>query len=132
MTIEIKNYNPDIASKSLIASFDLTFRDFGLIIRDCKLFQKDDKKWFIMPNKSVKNADGTWGAPIPYVEFLSKEMYFKVQTMVLQELKKTAPSPVNTPMEYYPNGTKKEEYQTESQYGNNEQKPAFVEQELPF
>lgn len=116
MLIEIKNYNPSIASKSLVASFDVIFRDWGFIIRECKLFDNQGKKWFIMPNKAVKNGDGTWGKAVPYFEFLGKEMHFKMQELVLEEIQKSlGPSArFDQPpaqCEYYPSGAERGEYQ---------------------
>ncbi len=131
MIIEIKNYNPNIATKSLVASFDLVVRDWGFMIRDCKLFQKDSKKWFLMPNKAVKNADGTWGHPIPYFEFLGKEMHFKFQSIVLAEIEKAHCTIPEQPMEYYPNGNRKGEYQ-QPHASNAVQPPVYHQEELPF
>lgn len=111
MAIEIRNYNTSISSKSLMASFDLVFRDWGIIIRDCKLFHgKENKRWFIMPAKSTKNGDGTWGKPIPYVEFANPDMHYKIQSLVLQAIDKLSAPPPETPNAYYPSGCKKGEY----------------------
>jgi hypothetical protein len=132
MIIEIKNYNPNIATKSLVASFDLVIRDWGLLIRECKLFQKESKKWFIMPNKSVKNSDGTWGTPIAYLEFLSKDMHFKFQAFVLEEIEKACCSTPEQPMEYYPNGTRKGGYEGLNNSNAISQPPNYKQEELPF
>ena len=87
--IEIRNYNPNIANKSLVASFDLIIRGWGFVIRECKLFEKEDKRWIVLPNKAVKNQDGTWGTPIPYFEFFNKDAWFKLQKAALDEIQKT-------------------------------------------
>lgn len=89
MLIEVRNYNTKVAKGALLASFDLINRDFGIIIRDCKHFHTQQGKEFILlPNKSTKNPDGTWGKPSPYIEYINKDMWYEIQNICLHEIKK--------------------------------------------
>ena len=112
MSIQILNYNANIATKSLVASFDIIVGCW--MIRDLKLFEKNGKKWVIMPSKSVKHEDGTWGTPIPYCELTSKDTWYKMQSDIMRELDRVkSPSKIfsdsNFSDEYYPNSNIKQQ-----------------------
>lgn len=135
MSIEIRNYDASIGigKKSLTASFDVIFRHWGFMVRDCKLFTKEvpgkeNNRWIVMPQKSIKKNDGTWDTPIPYFEFINKEMLYKLQAEVLKEIDKLPQQPTQSqqPLEYYPNGTKISQ-------PIHQEKPETVDQlDLPF
>lgn len=97
MPIKISNYDTALAKNSLKASFDLTIPEWGEVTyAGCKHFRKDDgKEWIVLPEKSVKNADGTWGQAIKLVAYPDATMK-QLQKSALEEIaKQSAQAPAN-------------------------------------
>jgi DNA-binding cell septation regulator SpoVG len=65
--------NPKLINRgSLLGSFDITLPS-GLIIHDCKLFEKGASRWIGLPSREYIKNDGT-KSYFPLVEFRDREV----------------------------------------------------------
>jgi DNA-binding cell septation regulator SpoVG len=55
----------------------------GFVIRDCRLFKKNGKRWIGLPSRQYKKSDGSF-AYAEIVRFASKEAYARFQDQAMQ------------------------------------------------
>jgi hypothetical protein len=55
----------------------------GLIIRDCRLFEKDGKRWIGLPSRQYTKADGST-AYAQIIDLASKQLYSRFQEDAIQ------------------------------------------------
>jgi hypothetical protein len=55
--MEVSNYKR-INVGALLGSFDVTIPEWGLTIHECKLFEKDGRKWVGFPSRQYETAKG--------------------------------------------------------------------------
>jgi hypothetical protein len=73
MQIEISNVDRSIAKNTLAYKCDLTIPDWGNItIHGVKVFIKKDELWLKLPDRGIKNPDGTWGEAQPIISLPSQ------------------------------------------------------------
>ncbi len=77
--MEISNFKK-VNSGCLICCFDVSIPEWGLTIAECKLFEKDGRRWVGLPSKQTSDRR--------YVELvsLSKEMKAKFEVSCLTKL----------------------------------------------
>jgi DNA-binding cell septation regulator SpoVG len=82
--MEIQNYK-EIKKGFVKARFDITVPQWQLTIKDCTLFEKEQKQWISFPSRQYEAADGSK----KYFELVSfpKEVKERFQTKCLEKLK---------------------------------------------
>jgi hypothetical protein len=55
--MDISNYR-NIGKGCLVGSFDVTIPEWGLSIHECKLFEKDGRRWVGFPSRQYETAKG--------------------------------------------------------------------------
>jgi hypothetical protein len=70
--LQVSNFKPFVKN-TLRGFFDLEL-PFGMILRDCMLCEKDDKRWIGWPAKPFDKKDGTksWANIVDFVDNKSK------------------------------------------------------------
>ena len=87
--MEISNYK-NVNAGALKGSFDVTIPEWGLMIHECKLFEKDGRRWIGLPSKQYETAKGE-KKRVEYVK-LSKEMKLRFDASCLGKLETLPPT----------------------------------------
>lgn len=83
--MEIENYKA-INKGCLIGKFDIKIPEWGdLLIRECVLFEKDNKRWVALPSKEYQK-DGS-KKHFPLIKF-SPPVFERLQLSALEKLAK--------------------------------------------
>jgi DNA-binding cell septation regulator SpoVG len=57
----------------------------GLIIHDCRVFEKQGRRWIGLPSRSYKREDGST-AYTDIIKFVSKDIYDRFQSEALEAI----------------------------------------------
>jgi hypothetical protein len=56
--MDVINYK-EINKGALKSKFDVHIKEWGLTIRECVLFQKENRRWIGLPNRQYQSKEGT-------------------------------------------------------------------------
>jgi hypothetical protein len=83
-TLSVADFKPVSGHGALVAFLTIETPS-GLVIRDCRLFHKNSKRWIGLPSRQYTKSDGTT-AYAQIVDFASKEVNARFQDEALQAL----------------------------------------------
>ncbi len=84
MSIQLKDFRP-FKKNSLQGFITLYLPGAGLEIRDCSLFEKDERRWVSLPSRSFQKDDGTT-AWANVVSIPDEDRYQKFQNETIKAL----------------------------------------------